>query len=219
MEVVTMEAGGRIKHIKMETKHVSGMGTNGGVTNPGVTVMKPRGPLMIEHRLIERMLEVVRNQISFIDRTNAIDSVFIDTTVDFIRTYADRTHHGKEEDIMFRELAKKSMAFEDQKVMSELVDEHNYARQVVGELVQAKKHFLEGRLEALQTIKEKLTVLVEFYPGHIIKEDKVFFPRSENYLNEKEQETMLQEFWEFDQRMIHEKYRSVVELLRLGENS
>ena len=47
--------------------------------------MKPRGPLMIEHRLIERMLEVVRNQISFIDRTNAIDSVFIDTTVDFIR--------------------------------------------------------------------------------------------------------------------------------------
>ena len=120
---------------------------------------------------------------------------------------------------MFRELAKKSMAFEDQKVMSELVDEHNYARQVVGELVQAKKHFLEGRLEALQTIKEKLTVLVEFYPGHIIKEDKVFFPRSENYLNEKEQETMLQEFWEFDQRMIHEKYRSVVELLRLGENS
>jgi hemerythrin-like domain-containing protein len=173
---------------------------------------------MIEHRLIERMLEVVRNQISFIDRTNAIDSVFIDTTVDFIRTYADRTHHGKEEDIMFRELAKKSMAFEDQKVMSELVDEHNYARQVVGELVQAKKDFLEGRLEALQTIKEKLTVLVEFYPGHITKEDKVFFPRSENYLNEQEQETMLQEFWEFDQRMIHEKYISVVELLRLGEN-
>ncbi|MFH0960357.1 MAG: hemerythrin domain-containing protein [Pseudomonadota bacterium] len=105
--------------------------------------MKPRGPLMIEHRLIEKMLEVVRNQISFIDRTNAIDSVFIDTTVDFIRTYADRTHHGKEEDIMFKELAKKSMAFEDQKVMSELVDEHNYARQVVVELVQAKKHFLK----------------------------------------------------------------------------
>jgi hemerythrin-like domain-containing protein len=64
---------------------------------------------MIEHRLIEKMLEVVRNQISLIDSTNSIDRVFIDTTVDFIRTYADRTHHGKEEDIMFRELAKKTM--------------------------------------------------------------------------------------------------------------
>jgi hypothetical protein len=28
---VTMKAGGRIKPIKMETRHVSGMGTNGGV--------------------------------------------------------------------------------------------------------------------------------------------------------------------------------------------
>lgn len=142
---------------------------------------------MIEHRLIEKMLEVVRNQISLIDSTNSIDRVFIDTTVDFIRTYADRTHHGKEEDIMFRELAKKTMIPEDKKVMSELVDEHKYTRQVVGELVQAKKHYLEGRLESLQTIKKKLT--------------------------------MLQEFWEFDQRMIHDKYRSVVEHLRLGENS
>ncbi|MFH0960358.1 MAG: hypothetical protein V1897_16825 [Pseudomonadota bacterium] len=62
-------------------------------------------------------------------------------------------------------------------------------------------------------------MLVEFYPEHITKEDKVFFPRSENYLSEKEQETMLQEFWEFDQRMIHDKYRSVVEDLKLGKNS
>ena len=37
-------------------------------TNKGVSIMKPRGPLMIEHRLIEKMLEVVRNKISLIDR-------------------------------------------------------------------------------------------------------------------------------------------------------
>lgn len=177
--------------------------------------MKPRGPLMIEHRLIEKMLEVVKNQISFIDRENSIDPVFIDAAVDFIRTYADRTHHGKEEDIMFRELAKKSMALEDEKVMRELVDDHKYARQVVGELVQAKEQFLEGRQQALLAIREKLIVLAEFYPAHITKEDKVFFPNSEKYLSQKEQSIMLQEFWEFDQRMIHDKYRSVVEHLRL----
>jgi hemerythrin-like domain-containing protein len=181
--------------------------------------MKPRGPLMIEHRLIEIMLEVVRNQISLIETKNSIDPVFIDTTVDFIRTYADRTHHGKEEDILFRELAEKSMALRDQKIMDELVDEHKYARQVVGELVQAKKHYLEGSREALRTIKEKLSLLAQFYPEHIEKEDKIFFPETEKYLSDKEQEGMLQEFWEFDRQMIHEKYRSVVEHLRLKDNS
>jgi len=38
------------------------------------------------------------------------DTAFIDTAVDFIRTYADRCHHGKEEDIRFRELKKKPIA-------------------------------------------------------------------------------------------------------------
>jgi hypothetical protein len=32
--VVTMKAGGRIKHIKRETQPVSGMDINGSVTNP-----------------------------------------------------------------------------------------------------------------------------------------------------------------------------------------
>ena len=180
--------------------------------------MKPRGPLMIEHRLIEKMLEVVRDQTSFIDRKNSIDPIFIDTTVDFIRTYADRTHHGKEEDVMFRVLSTKNMVLEDQKVMEELVEEHKYARQVVAELVQAKKHYLAGNREALQIVKEKLTVLVEFYPEHITKEDKVFFPNSEKYLTERDQEDMLHEFWEFDRKMIYEKYQSVVEHLRQSSN-
>jgi hemerythrin-like domain-containing protein len=99
---------------------------------------------MIEHRLIEKMLEVVRDQTSFIDRKNSIDPIFIDTTVDFIRTYADRTHHGKEEDVMFRVLSTKNMVLEDQNVMEELLEEHKYARQVVGDMVQAKKNYLEG---------------------------------------------------------------------------
>ena len=44
--------------------------------------MKPRGPLMIEHRLIEKMFEVVRRQISLIEKLNSIDPVFVDTVID-----------------------------------------------------------------------------------------------------------------------------------------
>ena len=90
--------------------------------------MKPRGPLMIEHRLIEKMFNVVDRECGAITGAGKVDPVFIDTTVDFIRTYADRTHHGKEEDILFRDLAKMPLSEKDKRGMEELVEEHRYAR-------------------------------------------------------------------------------------------
>ncbi len=69
--------------------------------------MKPRGLLMIEHRLIEKVLSVAKQKaISMTDMD--YNPIFVETIVDFIKTYADRTHHGKEEDILFIELAQKA---------------------------------------------------------------------------------------------------------------
>jgi hypothetical protein len=39
---------------------------------------------------------------------------------------------------------------------------------------------------------------------------RFFFPLLD-YFSQQEQDRMLQEFWEFDRKLIHEKYRSVVE--------
>ena len=173
----------------------------------------PVGPLMKEHRMIERMIELLRRESRRIAEEREVDPTFLDTAVDFIRTYADRTHHGKEEDILFRDLAEKSLSEEEQETMEELVREHVLARQTVGELVGAKERYLEGDTEALDTVLEKLDVLVSMYPGHIEKEDKHFFLPVMEYLSEAEQDDMLEEMWEFDRSMIHEKYRSVVDRL------
>jgi hemerythrin-like domain-containing protein len=69
--------------------------------------MQARAPLMIEHRLIERMIRLISSRLSAIQKENKVDTIFIDKTVDFIRTYAERTHHGKEEDILFLNLKQK----------------------------------------------------------------------------------------------------------------
>ncbi len=175
--------------------------------------MKPRGLLMIEHRLIEKMIEIIRKEILKIKETNNVDIVFIDTAVDFIRIYADKTHHGKEEDILFRDCVKKNMSEKDIKVMNELIAEHKYGRRIVGELVEARDNYSCGN-NTINTIIEKLGQLVEFYPEHIKKEDKIFFPDSEEYFSEDELEELLKEFWEFDRTMIHEKYKLVVEQLK-----
>ena len=168
---------------------------------------------MIEHRLIERLLAVVQARLPLIEQSGELDPLFVDTVVDFIRTYADRTHHGKEEDILFRVLAKKPMSERDRRTMDELVEEHKYARGVVRQLVQAKQEYVAGQKTAVATVVGHLKTLVRFYPEHIRKEDQDFFVNSESYLSEAEQQAMLDEFWEFDRKMIHEKYKSIVAAL------
>jgi hemerythrin-like domain-containing protein len=177
--------------------------------------MKPRGLLMIEHRLIEKMLLIIQKEVDRIENTSKIDPVFIDVTVDFIRTYADRTHHGKEEDILFRLLSEKELcSYEDKKMMQELTDEHKLARNTVKGLIEAKEKFLNGDSSAIQNIIEKMRWLIDFYPKHIIKEDKIFFPNTEKYFSKQELDKMLDTFYEFDRKMIHEKYNKLVEELR-----
>lgn len=175
--------------------------------------MKPRGPLMIEHRLIEKMLIIAGKELEAIRKNKKVNTVFIDTLVDFIRTYADRTHHGKEEDILFKELEKKTLNEKDKKGMKELIEEHITARRVVKELVESKVKYIDGDSNSINTIIDKLTFLINFYPEHIRKEDKAFFPDTEIYFSNDELESMLNKFWEFDRNMIHEKYNSLYESL------
>ncbi|MBW1694726.1 MAG: hemerythrin domain-containing protein [Deltaproteobacteria bacterium] len=175
--------------------------------------MQARGPLMIEHRLIERMIAIIEKFFTQIEATQSVDSLFVDTAVDFIRTYADRTHHGKEEDILFRNLERQKLSDADRRVMNELIDEHTFGRQTTKELIDANTRYRSGDTSALPAILAKLRTIVDFYPKHIEKEDKVFFPASRAYFSDEEDQAMLSEFWEFDRKMIHEKYQSMVETL------
>jgi hemerythrin-like domain-containing protein len=175
--------------------------------------MQARGPLMVEHRLIERMLGLIQGALGQIQAEGRVDPVFVDTAVDFIRIYADRTHHGKEEDILFRDLDKKGLSVEDRQVMNELIEEHVFGRKTTKALVDANSRYRDGDTSALADIAKNLQTLVDFYPKHIEKEDTVFFPAARAYFTDEEDQAMLAEFWEFDRKMIHEKYKHVVETL------
>ncbi|HPJ94426.1 MAG TPA: hemerythrin domain-containing protein [Deltaproteobacteria bacterium] len=174
--------------------------------------MKPIGPLMWEHRLIEQLLSMFDKEIRMIGETGEVNPFFIDTAVDFIRTYADRTHHGKEEDILFVRLSEKDLAVEHAVIMNELIEEHKYGRETVRKLVEAKERYLTGE-NTEQDIVTHLKALSDFYPAHIEKEDKRFFYPCMEYFSTEEQGAMLQAFWDFDRKMIHEKYKRLVEEL------
>lgn len=181
------------------------------IVNRRCDMVKPVGPLMIEHRLIERMISVMDNEMKRLEKGGEPDPAFIETAVGFIRNYADRCHHGKEEDILFRDLKSVDMREHDDKVMKELIVEHEWARDTTGKLVKAKEDYVRGVDGAIDRIIKMMGELVTFYPQHIEKEDKDFFPASMQYLDEQEEQEMLEEEYEFDKNFIHVLYKDIVE--------
>ena len=114
--------------------------------------MLPIAPLMIEHRLIERMIRLldqeqtrIRENIGVLPEFAFVNAKFIDAAVDFMKTYADQVHHGKEEDLLFTALLEKPLAQEHRQMMQQLQTDHKWGRQTTAKLLAAKDEYLSGQ--------------------------------------------------------------------------
>jgi hemerythrin-like domain-containing protein len=174
--------------------------------------MKPIGPLMVEHRLTDRMLDLIRQEIVTLRRgTAAVNIPFAGQVVDFFRTYVDLCHHGKEEDILFKALSGKKMSSDHRRIMDELIEEHRVARASVAGLAGAKDRCSGGdRSSEIVAFYEKI---VDLYPAHIEKEDNHFFFPCLDYLSSEEQDGMLTEMRDFDGKLFHLTYATLIEQL------
>jgi hemerythrin-like domain-containing protein len=157
------------------------------------------------------MVALLESEMEKVSRTNKSDPDFILYAADFFRIYADKCHHGKEEDILFEKLEDKDLEEGLIVTLQELKAEHVIARENVRALREARKKYVDGDPEAPGEIYNILTELLGLYPAHIQKEDKHFFFPAMEYFSKKEQLEMLDSFWEFDEHLIHRVYRDVVE--------
>jgi hemerythrin-like domain-containing protein len=175
--------------------------------------MLPIGPLMIEHRLIERMIRTIKDLLETIQAEKKEEAAQVERIIHFIRAYADRCHHGKEEEILFRELGRKNISPEHKRMMEELIEEHTLARQITRSLMESNKRYQNGDATALSEVAAGLRSLVDFYPRHIEKEDRHFFIPVMSYFSPEEREAMIREGYESDSRLLHEEYADLVKSL------
>jgi len=169
---------------------------------------------MIEHRLIERVIQVMKSQVERMETEKKVDVVLLEGLIDFIQGYADRCHHGKEENILFRDINKKALSPELKKIMEELIEEHKLGRKATAALEDALQRLRNDDSGALSLTTAGLKFLVEFYPRHIEKEDKHFFLPIMGYFSKEEKDAMLKEGYELDSKLLHEEYEKRVRELR-----
>ncbi|MCL5024664.1 MAG: hemerythrin domain-containing protein [Nitrospirae bacterium] len=172
--------------------------------------MMPVAPLMIEHRLTERMIALIQGELPAV-RSGRVDTGFIRGAVDFFTYYVDLCHHGKEEEILFRGLAGKELSSGHRETMNQLIAEHILARTAVAKLDRAREQYLQGGAGAAEDIGASLAVMGRLYPAHIEKEDRHFFIPAMDYLGKDEQEAMVAAMEEFDRQLTGRIYRGMIE--------
>lgn len=180
--------------------------------------MNPVEVLMEEHRLIDRVVALLGKRSKQSTDLSESDTKFLTPIIDFFRMYADHTHHGKEEGILFRALDKKLLSAAHAAVMKSLIIEHAYARKVTQRLSEAQFKYSAGDRDSVAEIRQCINDLVTLYPFHIEKEETRFFHVSFEYLSLQEQQAMVEEFKEFDRSPVHEKYQRIVEALEKAGN-
>ena len=165
-----------------------------------------------EHRLILRMIALVERNTARLEAGRFHDWQFYLDAVDFIRNYADRFHHAKEEDVLFVELVNNGMP-EKRSPIEAMHIEHEQGRAHVQAIETAARKALAGEPGLDAVIAEHARGYAALLRAHIEKEDTIFYPLSERVLPAEVRERMLQAYAEAEVKAsgVAETYRRMVE--------
>jgi hemerythrin-like domain-containing protein len=110
--------------------------------------------------------------------------------VDFIRNYADRFHHAKEEDVLFKALVKNGMPAKQSPIEAMQI-EHEQGRAHVRALEMAARQALAGNTGQAALIAAHAKGYAQLLRGHIDKEDQILYPLAERILPQEVRAGML----------------------------
>jgi hemerythrin-like domain-containing protein len=165
-----------------------------------------------EHQLILRMIALVEKNTALMEQGQFRNWQFFLDAVDFIRNYADRFHHAKEEDVLFIELVKNGMP-EKQSPIEAMHMEHDQGRAFVRAIETAAEKALAGEPGQIPVIAENAKSYAELLRGHIDKEDNILYPLAERVLPDNVRDGMLQAYTIAEAKTpgLEAKYRQLVE--------
>lgn len=145
--------------------------------------------LVEEHENIKRMAKVMRAaSLHVLSGGNLIVEDF-NQMKDFVRNYADKHHHKKEEDILFDYMKKELGKIAENLITHGMLVEHDLGRLHMSELEKALISFAEHPNEdAKLDVVVNATAYTYLIERHIEKENAVVFTYGEKNLSEQSRE-------------------------------
>ena len=145
-----------------------------------------------EHEAILKILGATEEAVRRISAGGKVRPETLNGLVEFIRLFADKCHHGKEEDLLFPLLESRGMPRAGGPT-GVMLREHDEGRSLVRRMAEAAQACSWGE-DSQQKFAEAARLYVELLRQHIFKENNILFVMAENMLSAEEQEKLAAEF-------------------------
>lgn len=172
--------------------------------NPIEDLTKEHGPV----KLMLRILEKASDQLESGQEMNTAD---MENAIAFIREFADKCHHGKEENLLFPAMREKNIP-EEISLIDIFIEEHKTGREFVKNMADAIAE--KDNAKFIENARGYVALLDQ----HIDKENGVLFPMADKSLSADMQKELEAGFEDVEKNIIgegrHEELHAIVHNLK-----
>jgi hemerythrin-like domain-containing protein len=141
--------------------------------------------LIDEHKKIKRMLKVIRGMCLEVYNKKGISYDDFYNVIDFVRNYADKHHHSKEEEIFFKEMEEQLGEPLKSGPILAMYSEHDLGRLYMKNLERALEESKDGVEKKKLDIIANAISYTDLLKRHIDKEDKTIYVYGQKNLSKK----------------------------------
>ncbi|MBR8536048.1 hemerythrin domain-containing protein [Carboxylicivirga sediminis] len=144
-----------------------------------------------EHQTILKVIDAVLKECTELESGKTLNIDFFKKTIDFIKNYADKFHHAKEEDILFKAMLENIENLHCNPIPV-MLHEHDEGREFVKGMEQG---ILENNTEKIIENARGYGALLQ---NHIYKEDNVLYPMAEEALTDDQKDAVNKRYMEIE---------------------
>ena len=146
-----------------------------------------------EHLVIMKVVNALGAISNDLAHGKAVEVETLRGIVKFMREFADKCHHAKEESILFPAMARHGVP-ESGCPLSALRHEHILGRQFVTALAEATEAYARRDANATDMLMTAIANIGHLYPSHIWKEDNMVFPMVDRLFSPEDIEQLAEQF-------------------------
>ncbi len=154
--------------------------------------------LRAEHDRILAVLDLLEKIADRIVLGEAVSVELINRVIEFLQIFADKSHHGKEEAILFPEIERAELHMKGGSIDA-LLSEHERGRMLTGEIKTLLESYQDGNPASLFVLTNPVLQYINLMRSHIWKENDLLYPLVEKIAEERQRD-LEERFLEFEKR-------------------